>query len=280
MAIYASSKDFTIHTINDLVNNFGYVSDRGRPKLEISLKGETFILLDKDFVKRNHSNDELIKNMIGYITPYIGNEIEYHMNNHIIPLSSQIAEECFYFSFVKSGICDKNIKWNINSHSSGGDVGMHYPTFSVKGNKIIKNSFSISFNRTTKYKSIQEKIRFFKNEMIQHGNIILFLRNELESHTEIMVLYINANKCKELSFDNYNISETFSRTSTSSGWKTDKINSCYLEITKATSDQIWFHCQDYKQFIDNNKNNTIILFNKTFQNNKIGKSRYQSYDQK
>lgn len=140
-----------------------------------------------------------------------------------IKIKSTYWEHILVASFEKTG--HKNIEWEAESHSQGVDVKVDGISISCKsGKKVKKNRFTFSSYRTTKYKTLEEKLEFLNDKK---EDCFLFLNSE-KNHYDIYHLdrdYFN--------FDENNIKWE----KTNSGWKgTGKFD---IKIVKAMSDQVW-----------------------------------------
>jgi len=106
-----------------------------------------------------------------------------------IPINDKILEEIVHNSLILSG---EKSDWKEGSHLSGKDINQ----FSIKGGKFTsKNILTINCARTTKYKTLEEKIQHFDSNNFNY--YFCFTRKEKKNiGREYQLIVIDANDIK------------------------------------------------------------------------------------
>lgn len=144
------------------------------------------------------------------------------------PLKAEMLE-----NVICNCLYEKNIdfKWNCGSHSSGCDILLPNTNLAVKSAIQNNNFITISANRTTKYKTIEDKLNFLK---IVNSNLTYFvlLRKEEKNiiNNSILVFKSNLLKINEFSFIK----------SKNDLLAQSKDNNVFCKIVASMSDQVWF----------------------------------------
>lgn len=152
---------------------------------------------------------------------------EYY-NNFSFPLKAELLENVICNCLYKNNI---EFRWNCGSHSSGCDIQINDKNIAVKS-AALKNKFIIiSANRTTRYKTPEEKLNFLK---IVNSNITYFvlLRNEEKNiiYNSILIFKSDLLKINEFSFIKNN-NDLLGQS---------KDDNVFCKIVASMSDQVWY----------------------------------------
>lgn len=159
---------------------------------------------------------------------FLDKRILFWHSNFSFSLKAEMLEEMLVRIFEE----DMNLKvlWNKASHSPGMDIAIiDGDSYSVKSGKEAAGKIKISSSRTTTYKTIEEKINFYKGveETFSH----YFFLSKRESNTELVYMpYIVPRDV--ITIDSISFGDN------SSGW-TGKTEGYSFDIKRSMSDQIW-----------------------------------------
>ena len=178
------------------------------------------------------------------------------------PLKAEILEEQIHNAMKENNLLSE---WDAGSHKQGADIDVEDFAFSVKSGKIEGvrvPKLSISSHRTTKYKTLPEKIDFIDGKGKNYDAYFVLARQEDEKNRKrkYTALCIDADFIKASS-------QTWSQTN--SGWQTSWNNGIHMKIQKAMSDQLWIYIEQSK--LDNNPC-VLELFVLEFDYDMLGKT--------
>lgn len=177
-------------------------------------------------------NNELIKN-VTYL-------IQVYSKYSAVPIEGLTWEFISYCAFRKTyGNCE----WNVGSHKEGSDISVKINgkkiNISVKTNRADGKKASISSYRTTRYKTLKEKIEFIKETNSSFNYYFLLLKNMTSQVVTYDIFLIPSNV-----FSCYDLNK----------WKEEEKTWIYeddrfkAKITKSMSDQLWYYFNvDYIQ---------------------------------
>jgi hypothetical protein len=115
----------------------------------------------------------------------------------------------------------------------------------------------ISMNRTTKQKTLEEKIRHVNQIYTNMSMDMWALRIYVsDKYSSVIVLKIDPKKVKEFQISRYRF-ETPKEDDAE--WSSEIINGCYFKIPKSMSAQVWFYCNDIKLLLSKYLNNGIEI---------------------
>lgn len=130
-------------------------------------------------------------------------------------------------------------KWEPNNHGTNEDMiteirGMEKP--SLKSGTIENNVLKISSHRTTKFKTLQDKIEFLKSRT--YDSYVCLARPNSDKPHYYKLIYFNKNI---INYDSLNWVDTYDKKNGShSGWF-GRDNDCTItvKIVKSMSHQVW-----------------------------------------
>lgn len=164
--------------------------------------------------------------------------------NFSFPLKAEMLEEVLSRTFFED--MGFNGEWKKGGHQPGIDIDVYNEdSYSVKSGKETANQIKISSSRTTSYKTLEEKINFYKEVEDTFTKYFLFSKKETSNSLRYTIYIIP----KEIiSIDNIEWIEE-------NNWQgKDKNNNYYFNIVESMSHQIWITLnKDYisKYIIDN-----------------------------
>lgn len=129
-------------------------------------------------------------------------------------------------------------EWLPNNHNPNEDMiteikGIEKP--SLKSGSIKDNTLVISSHRTTKYKTLQDKIDFLKTRT--YDSYICLARPNKDHPHEYNLIYINKNV---IDYDSLEWVDTYSKDGSHSGWiGKDEEGTISVSIIKSMSHQVW-----------------------------------------
>tara|TARA_B100000575_G_scaffold36630_1_gene24662 strand:+ start:87 stop:764 length:678 start_codon:yes stop_codon:yes gene_type:complete len=184
---------------------------------------------------------KLNKNALGKA---IKQEIINHSGCNRFPIKGEQWEEISVRALQSVGL---NAEWKAGSHGSGADIWLANLNqgISNKSGKITrtkstgKYELSISSYRTTKYKTLEEKLDFFDGDGKNFKNYLILTREEDENTRKYKVIFIDASKitAKKLKW-----SVKTGKTSKQTGWSgVNKNLGIKMNIVKSMSDQFWIY---------------------------------------
>lgn len=149
--------------------------------------------------------------------------------NFSFPLKAEMLEEVLSRTFFE----DMKLKgeWKKGGHQPGIDIDVYdEDSYSVKSGKETTNQIKISSSRTTTYKTLEEKINFYKNVENTFTKYFLFSKKETDLNLRYTIYIIPKEK---ISIDNIEWKD-------SNNWQgEDKENNYYFSIVESMSHQIW-----------------------------------------
>lgn len=129
-------------------------------------------------------------------------------------------------------------KWDPNNHNPNEDMiteikGMLKP--SLKSGTIEKNTLTISSHRTTKHKTLQDKIEFLKSR--SYDSYVCLARPNNDEPHHYNLIYFNKNV---INYDSLNWVDTYSKEGSHSGWfGKNSDETIKVKIVKSMSHQVW-----------------------------------------
>ena len=192
-----------------------------------------------------------MKNLVKEVT----RRIELHHELYSIPVADLMWEEILYNSLRVVG--DDNVTWDAGSHAIGADVkNSKYGDISCKtgAKKYVKKCdttfIKINGSRTTKYKTIEEKKKFFA---IKKEDIYFCLaRDKKEWELGQKKYYLSV--FNTLNHAELEWKETFGKNNKSTGWSASNDN-MNCKISKSMSDQLWTEIKE--DYVDEEYSITI-----------------------
>jgi len=161
----------------------------------------------------------------------ISSKIRLHHNLYSLPVFGEYWEELLHLSLLEIG---KDSDWQPNrSHSIGKDiVNSEYGKISCKSGdyNLKNNTLTLNGSRTTKYKTIEEKLKFLSEKT--DDTYFCLARNKKEWNSGIKNYYLFIFDSQLLDYDKQ-CWESFN-----SGWKCNAKN-YNAKIIKSMSDQLW-----------------------------------------
>ena len=170
------------------------------------------------------------------------------------PIKGEVLEELLTQAFEAAGLV---ANWNMGSHSPGSDISMvskngHKISLSVKSaliKGVHKKKMSISSFRTTKYKTLEEKLDYFDGPGKNFDYYLVLARmedkNEKRTGFREYILYLMESdfiQAKDMVWKEV-----------SSGWQTERCKNGHdIKIQKAMSDQFWIYL-NYGKLQENDK---------------------------
>lgn len=163
---------------------------------------------------------------------------------------------------------DLDPKWKMGSHRPGTDIEINSLKFSAKSQKIDGEVFLFSSFRTTKLKTLKEKIYYIDNPGKNFTHYLILSHEDFKDKIIYRVFLIEANFIKASDFS---WKEKMGKTARTSGrlmgWETNYKNGIKLKITKNMSDQLWIYID--KKELDSHKK-VIKLCQVVVKKDKIG----------
>ena len=152
------------------------------------------------------------------------------------PVKGELWEDIF------DQVINTNSKtWNMGSHSAGADVvsnttGVRYQN---KAGTISNNTITWSGHRTTKYKTLEEKIKFISDDHCDQ--YVMLARNTDEWNRGLKKYYLIMFDSSLIDYTKLNWTPDMGRSKTSiTSWKGSATNIPYTaKILRGTSDQLW-----------------------------------------
>lgn len=172
--------------------------------------------------------------VINSLTNEIGRRINLHHELYDFKIDSLAWENILHKSLLKAGF---NSEWITGSHSEGVDIYVDDIRISCKGGTVSGKRnprLKISSHRTTRFKTLQEKLEFISEE---HEDVIWSL---VQMSKNLYRLHI---------FEKPNFKE-FEWKEIKSGWSAIHENGNKASISRSMSDQLWFDI-NYENFIKN-----------------------------
>jgi len=171
-------------------------------------------------------------------------EIINHSGCNIFPIKGEQWEEISVRSLRAAG---SKVEWKAGSHGSGADIWLTdlNQGISNKSGKITrtkssgKYELSISSYRTTKYKTLEEKVEFFDGDGKNYGYYLILTREENKNIRKYKVLLIDASKitARKLKW-----SVKTGKTGKQTGWSgINESLGIKMHIMKSMSDQFWIY---------------------------------------
>lgn len=152
----------------------------------------------------------------------ISKRIKLHHELYEIKVSASLWEETLHRAFLDVGFLSV---WNKNGHQVGADVVVDGFRISCKSGEITgkkQQRLVISSHRTTRFKTLKEKIAFLSE---QHEDEIFSLVNERDKYT---IYTFNKPDVSQLDW-----------VETGSGWSASDVYGSQFSITRSMSDQFW-----------------------------------------
>lgn len=160
------------------------------------------------------------------------------------PLNGEHLEELLVKSYIEN---EYEVEWKANSHSQGADfnvigIGRHQSKSNTEDEN--KEQFAISGSRTTKQKTLQEKIDRWLSILKSWDVIILLSRGKSQFIFYLInpkILNPTCLKWKEIVKKNEEGEEEVVQYVTIGNCDPLVENNIAIKITKSMSDQIWFY---------------------------------------
>ena len=143
---------------------------------------------------------ELLPELLDKLIPILRNKINNYHNMFTLPLTSEYWEEVLHRSFKESGF---ETTWTPNrSHAVGKDmelIGISNSRISCKSGQFLEprdiKKKCVKFNggRSTKYKTLEEKIKHFSND---HDDYYFCLAKESNFNKTYKLLIFPSSLCK------------------------------------------------------------------------------------
>ena len=201
------------------------------------------------------------------LAPALQGEIELYSGICRFPIKGELWEELTVNALEKIGI---DTDWDPGSHSPGADIMLSTLNegISSKSGKITrtkrtgKQELSISSYRTTRIKTLKEKINFFDGEGKNFESYMVLSREEDEKEKRRIyrALLIDAKKVNAGSVE---------WIEQKTGWQgEDRKSGIKMKIQKSMSDQFWIYL-DLNRFKAGD-----ILFETSIPYDKLGKTHH------
>jgi hypothetical protein len=130
-----------------------------------------------------------------------------------------------------------NSEWNPYNHNPGKDMETNYEKLKKPNLKsgTIKNDFlKISSHRTTKFKTLDEKLIFLNN--VDYDSHICLARPEGKTHSYKLIFFPKS----IIDYSKLLWTEEFKKNGEHKGWKgINEDNTIKVSIQKNMSDQVW-----------------------------------------
>lgn len=167
-------------------------------------------------------------------------KLKQHHTIYRFPVKAELFEDLF--DNVINGI---TTTWIGGGHSVSADVVCNttHTTFQLKSGDLDKNKNTIKWNghRTTKFKTIQEKIDFISSHKVDQ--YIMLARDKKDWDKGIKKYYLLCFESTKIDYSKLLWQEKMGRKGEMTGWKgmsTDNNSTPYnAEINKSMSDQLW-----------------------------------------
>lgn len=159
----------------------------------------------------------------------IKTKLETHHSLYDTPVSGILWEEILYKSLLGLGRCD-NTSWCHNSQRTGADIiGVQvHGNISCKSGTIKNNRLKFSGSRTTKYKTIEEKLSFLSEK--SEDVYFCLSRNVKEWEQGNKIYYLSR-------FDHIKYNKMKWNEREKDWYALNNKMECY--INKSMSDQLW-----------------------------------------
>ena len=159
-----------------------------------------------------------------------GKCIEQHIE--LYPKLSVKAEQ-FESLFAQS----TNSNWTPYNHNPGCDMETNYDGLkkpSLKSGIIKDDYLKISSHRTTKFKTLDEKINFLNNT--DYDSYVCLARPDGKIHNYVLIHFSKS----IINFKDLIWSENFDKKGNNKGWSAvNQNNTIKISIIKSMSDQVW-----------------------------------------
>lgn len=162
---------------------------------------------------------------------YLGELIKTHKK--LYPKLSVKAEQ---FESLFASVT--NAMWTPNNHNNGEDMlteidGLNKP--SLKSGIIENDYLTISSHRTTKYKTLSEKIDFLKSR--EYDSYICLSRPDKNKPHKYYLIYFSKST---IDYDSLKWINTYNKIGDHSGWYGESHDKkIQVSIIKSMSDQVW-----------------------------------------
>ena len=156
------------------------------------------------------------------------------------PLKGEILEEQLVKCLEDLGL---EPGWEPGSHKPGADI----TDYSIKSGQIKAGVLSISSFRTTKLKSLQEKLDYFDGEGKNYNYYFVLVRtdNDKLKVRNYRALIIPSDFICANNFTwKGNYGQRGADKGKLNGWKTDQKHGISLSIAKSMSDQFWIYIKE------------------------------------
>jgi hypothetical protein len=176
-----------------------------------------------------------------YDTSVITEAIKTHHNIYDFPIKDLAAENIFA-NFVKKNF-KGDVVWQIGSHKPGADVFIKKELktlgYSIKSAKEPQKGqwFSISSYRTTKWKTLEDKVQFIREAEKVIAGYAVFARIEFKMKPRMALLYNVYLIAPELLDIN---SFTIGKQDAKGNYQGENKNGVKLAIVENMSDQVWY----------------------------------------
>jgi hypothetical protein len=150
------------------------------------------------------------------------------------PLKGEMLEERISKALEDSRIAHL---WEQGSHNPGADIhltalGLNWSVKSGQWSGKRAPKLSISSHRTTKYKTLQEKIEYFDGPGKNYTHYFILTRQETDTERHYRAYIIDASLISASSRE---------WVTKASGWTSQKRDGVTIQIQKAMSDQFWIY---------------------------------------
>jgi hypothetical protein len=160
-------------------------------------------------------------------------------DKYIVPITAELWENMLFLTLKSLGF---DISWKCASHQVGTDLTIHkfdeHLNISAKSGTIDKDKRlkNVSSYRTTKYKTLQDKIDYITES---HQDYYFCLAKKTPFvENPIYYLYIFEND--NVDFTSGIWTEKYNKSNNHTGWNYETEN-VKAEIKKGTSDQLWIN---------------------------------------
>jgi hypothetical protein len=177
-----------------------------------------------------------------------------------MPITGLVFEERFNKALEK---LDYETGFVIGNHDTGSDIG----GFSLKGNRIYnkkKRITNITSHRTTKFKSLEDKLAYIKEQSLKNCGYVICLREDIKKTTKYFVYYIDST-IDFMQSDIYVWRKRFRRDGkTHAGYLGySELFDCYMAIEFQASHQLFIKNVNVDDFEKNPKIQKILEINIT-----------------
>lgn len=172
------------------------------------------------------------------------NKLKQHHDIYRFPVKAELFEDIF-----DTVINGNNTTWVGGGHSVSADVVCNTTNtkFQLKSGELDKNKNTIKWNghRTTKFKTIQEKIDFISSHKVD--KYVMLARDKKDWDKGNKKYYLLCFESDKIDYSKLSWQEKMGRKGDPTGWKGtsyDNNNSTpySAEINKSMSDQLWTTC--------------------------------------